>query len=97
VFSIQSAKESLKGMTDLDFEQLRGQMLPDCGRLRRKYEEQKSNLCSVVKVTLGLLSLFGVRVKWSVLRQVHSFFQTEFSKECDPELPPSTSSIFFLP
>jgi hypothetical protein len=34
---------------------------------------------------------------WSVLRQVHSLFQTEFSKECDPELPPSTCSIFLLP
>jgi hypothetical protein len=28
---------------------------------------------------------------------VHSLFQTEFSEECDPELPPSTSSILLLP
>jgi hypothetical protein len=33
----------------------------------------------------------------SVSRQVHSLFQTEFSKECDLELPPSTSSIFLFP
>jgi hypothetical protein len=31
------------------------------------------------------------------LRQVHSLFQTEFSEECDPELPPSTATIFLLP
>jgi hypothetical protein len=29
----------------------------------------------------------------SVSRQVNSLFQTEFSKKCDLELPPSTSSI----
>jgi hypothetical protein len=33
----------------------------------------------------------------SVLRQVNSLFQTEFSKVCDLELPPSTSSIFLFP
>jgi hypothetical protein len=33
----------------------------------------------------------------SVFRQVNSLFQTEFSKECDLELPPSTSSIFLFP
>jgi hypothetical protein len=33
----------------------------------------------------------------SVSRQVNSLFQTEFSKECDLELPPSTSSIFLFP
>jgi hypothetical protein len=32
-----------------------------------------------------------------VSRQVNSLFQTEFSKECDLELPPSTSSIFLFP
>jgi hypothetical protein len=33
----------------------------------------------------------------SVSRQANSLFQTEFSKECDLELPPSTSSIFLFP
>jgi hypothetical protein len=33
----------------------------DCGRLRKKYEEQKSNLRSVVTETSGVLPLFGVR------------------------------------
>jgi hypothetical protein len=42
--------------------------------------------------------LWGVKIKYlSVSRQVHSLFQTEFSKECDLELPLSTSSIFLFP
>jgi hypothetical protein len=43
------------------------------------------------------LSYFTSQVKQvSVLREVHSLTQTDFSKGCDPELPPSTSSIFLL-
>jgi hypothetical protein len=39
-----------------------------------------------------------IRSKYlSVSRQVNSLFQTEFSKDCDLELPPSTSSIFLFP
>jgi hypothetical protein len=41
---------------------------------------------------------FEYKIKYlSVSRQVHSLFQTKFSKECDLELPPSTSSIFLFP
>jgi hypothetical protein len=40
----------------------------------------------------------SIKIKYlSVSRQVHSLFQTEFSKEWDLELPPSTSSIFLFP
>jgi hypothetical protein len=43
------------------------------------------------------VSLKGQVKYLSVSRQVHSLFQTEFSKECDLELPPSTSSTFLFP
>jgi hypothetical protein len=41
-------------MADWPYEQIQ----PDCRRLRKKYNEQNSNLCSVVKETFGVLSLF---------------------------------------
>jgi hypothetical protein len=60
VFSIQSAKDSLKGMADWAMKQLRGEVQPHCGQLRKKYEEQNSNLWSVIIVRSDAL----LGIKW---------------------------------
>jgi hypothetical protein len=54
--------------------------------------------CHIPNDSIPLTFICSFQVKYlSVTRQVNSLFQTEFSKECDLELPPSTSSIFLFP
>jgi hypothetical protein len=54
------------------------------------WEQFSNSLEAVIPLTHSFMYL-------SVSRQVNSLFQTEFSKECDLELPPSTCSIFLFP
>jgi hypothetical protein len=56
-----------------------------------KYSPSRTSvLSSWSPVSLGVQFI----VCLSVLRRVYSLFESEFSTECDPVLPPSISTIF---
>jgi len=48
-------------------------------------------------VTDEISACFSIIIPHFALRQVHKFFQKDFSKHFDLVLPPSASSIFSMP